>query len=123
MKTILALVVALTLQGCASLIPSFWDDNQSARIIDIEVKIRAIDCAHPQRYQIVPIQTDITWFQRYSAAKGGRQADVQALVEPMAETVNAWVVRDSGSQSYCQLKKRILTEQSERAARAVLGRY
>lgn len=123
-KLLLALCVMLS--GCTTLqswIPSFWDDNQSARIIDIQVKIQEINCTQPQDYQVRPILYDLEWFERYSRAKGHAQADVLRLTAPMKETVAAWVQRGNGSPAYCTLKKKILEQESERAAKAVLGRY
>ena len=127
MKRLFAILVAVSLlSGCSTIrewIPSFWDDNQSARIVDIQVKIAAINCTQPQDYQVKPIQQDLAWFIAYSRSKGFAQGDVVRLVEPMKTTVDAWVLRGQGSPAYCQLKKKILEQESERAAKAVLGRY
>ena len=123
---IITLVLAVALTGCAgisSVIPSFWDDNQSARIIDVRVRALAIDCSQPQAAQIKPIEQDLVWFLEYSRAKGFLQKDVIRLVEPMQEIVVGWVKRGEGSPAYCELKKRVLVQTSERAATAVLGRY
>jgi hypothetical protein len=77
----------------------------------------------PQLAQIKPIQQDLVWFVEYSQAKGFLQKDVIRLVTPMQETVDAWVTRGEGSRAYCELKKKILDESTQRAAKAVLGRY
>jgi hypothetical protein len=116
----------LALSGCATAVgwvPSFWDDNQSSRIIDIQVKINQIDCALPQAAQVKPIQFDLEWFKSYSTAKGVLQKDVIRLTAPMKETVDVWAKRGSGSTAYCELKKKILAEESRKAAAAVLGRW
>ena len=123
-KLIVALAVVLS--GCTTVqtwIPSFWDDNQSSRIVDVRVKVLAINCTQPQDYQVKPIQDDLVWFIEYSRAKGFTQGDVIRLVEPMKEIVDAWVKRGNGSPAYCELKKKMLIQTSERAAKAVLGRY
>lgn len=126
MNKLITLALVLMLSGCATVqswIPSFWDDNQSARVIDVRVKVLAINCTQPQDYQVLPIQQDLVWFIEYSRAKGVLQQDVIRLVEPMKTTVDAWVARGTGSVAYCELKKKILLQNSERAAKAVLGRY
>jgi len=126
--TALILVVSL-LAGCANLykyIPSFWDDNQSARIVDVRQKIHNIDCAKNQLPQADAIVQDIHWFQLYSDSKGRSQHDVLALIGPMAETAQDWAKRsreNEGSRTYCEIKKRVLIDQADRAASSVLGRW
>lgn len=126
MNKIFSLLLAVTLSGCATVtnwIPSFWDDNQSARIIDVAVKIQEINCTQPQLFQIKPIERDLIWFETYSKAKGTLQADVLRVIAPMQETVTAWVKREQGSQGYCKLKKELLEQQVKRASASILGRY
>ncbi len=133
MKTILALLTALALQGCAltaisSYIPSFWDDNQSQKIIDLRLNIERMDCKAPQLPQVSRIRDDILWFRLYSESKGSRQQDVIKLVAPMGETAEDWYKRVSAeghkdNPIYCELKKKVMIEQSTRAAKAVLGRF
>ena len=131
MKTIFAIIVAAVLSGCAGLsglIPSFWDDNQSAKIISVRLDIERLDCRAQQKPQVTKIRDDLEWFRLYSDSKGGRQADVLALTKPMTETVEDWYKRvntegHKDNAIYCDLKKRVLTEQSTRAAKAVLGRF
>jgi hypothetical protein len=121
--------VLLTVSGCSTVkswIPSFWDDNQSAKIVDIRVLATNVDCTQTQLPQVKNIQTNIVWFQLYSESKGWRQQDVLKLVAPMKETVDDWVKRSEekeGSKFYCETKKKIVLEQSKRAATAVLGRF
>jgi hypothetical protein len=131
MKKLLLVFTLLLLQGCAGLtglIPSFWDDNQSHRIISVRLDIERLDCKAQQKPQVERIRDDLTWFRLYSESKGGRQADVIALTKPMSETVEDWYKRvntdgHKDNPIYCDLKKRVLTEQSARAAKAVLGRF
>jgi hypothetical protein len=124
--------LVVSLSGCAAIdkaktwIPSFWDDNQSAKIVDIRFKSRQIDCTQPQLPQARAIQNDITWFELYSESKGSRQQDVLKLIAPMKETVDDWVKRSEnkeGSKTYCEIKKKMVEQQSKRAAEAVLGRF
>jgi hypothetical protein len=131
MKRTLLILTVLLLQGCAGLtglIPSFWDDNQSHRIISVRLDIERVDCKAQQLPQVTKIRDDLAWFRLYSESKGGRQADVIALTAPMTDTVEDWYKRVSleshkDNAIYCDLKKRVLTEQSTRAAKAVLGRF
>ena len=131
MKKLFAILSFTLLSGCAGLtglIPSFWDDNQSARIVSVRLDIERVDCKTTQLPQVTKIRDDLAWFKLYSESKGGRQADVIALTTPMAETVEDWYKRASteghrDNPIYCDLKKRVLQEQSARAAKAILGRF
>jgi hypothetical protein len=131
MKKILAIFAFASLSGCAGLtgmIPSFWDDNQSHRIISVRLDIERVDCKTEQRIQVTKIRDDLAWFRLYSESKGGRQADVIALTAPMTETVEDWYKRVSteghkDNAIYCDLKKQVLQAQAARAAKAVLGRF
>lgn len=129
MKKILLIAVVVMLSGCSTImskIPSFWDDNQSARIIDVRLRAEAVNCSEPQLPQIRQIAQDLRWFELYSQSKGLRQTDVLKLIKPMQETVKEWEERSSkqeGSKFYCETKKRIVSEQAKRAAEATLGRF
>ena len=131
MKKLLLVFALVLLQGCAGLtglIPSFWDDNQSARIVSVRLDIERLDCKAAQKLQVAKIRDDLEWFRLYSDSKGGRQADVSALTKPMTETVEDWYKRVAAeghrdNPIYCDLKKKVLQEQSARAAKAVLGRF
>ena len=109
-----------------NMIPSFWDDNQSARITTVRQHIEQIDCEQPQLPQALQIQSDILWFELYSESKGPRQADVRRLVAPMTESADDWVKRSregQGSKGYCEIKKKLLQAQARSAASAILGRF
>ena len=131
MKKLFAILSFALLSGCAGitgLIPSFWDDNQSSRIISVRLDIERVDCKAQQLPQVVKIRDDLAWFKLYSESKGGRQADVIALTTPMTETVEDGYKRVSteghkDNPIYCDLKRRVLQEQSARAAKAILGRF
>ncbi len=130
MKIIASIILAFAVSGCATVvawIPSFWDANQSARIVNIAVSADSIDCSGDQLAQAQSIQADIAWFVKYSETKGSRQQDVLRLVAPMQETVSDWASR-AGSQrgasfAYCEIKRTVLQQQSTRAAEAVQGRF
>jgi hypothetical protein len=127
MKNIFAacmLMVGLT--GCASLqnwIPSFWDDNQSHYITEVRLSVARLDCGHAQVPQVSRLSEDLMRFQLYSEAKGTLQKDVLRVIEPMQSTVKEWQQRGEGSRTYCELKKKLLTQQGERASKVILGRW
>ena len=131
MKKTLLILSVLLLQGCASLtglIPSFWDDNQSVKIVDVRLSLERLDCGQPQAAQLKPVRDNILWFQLYSASKGSRQTDVVKLTAPLSETVEEWYKRVSAegykeNKIYCGMKKKIAEEQATRAAKAILGRF
>lgn len=126
MKKLFAILAALTLSGCASVqnwIPSFWDDNQSMIIVTARLYTEQIDCSQPQLPQVLRVDQELRKFQMYSEAKGSLQKDVLRIVEPMKETTGEWVKRGEGSKTYCEIKKKLLAQQTERASKVILGRW
>jgi hypothetical protein len=133
MKRILAIAtVAVLLSGCSTMstvkgwIPSFWDDNQSAKIVDVRMSVEKLDCTQDHLPQVAKIRDDLLWFQLYSQSKGWRQDDVLRIIKPMQETVEDMYKRATdkqGSKMYCELKKKVMQTQAQRAATAVLGRF
>lgn len=129
MKFLAIITATLMLSGCSTIekwIPSFWDDNQSAKITDVRLQIDRLDCKGDQLAQVSVIRDDLRWFELYSQSKGRLQKDVLTLIGPMQETVEDMYKRNvqgKGSQPYCELKKKIMQQQAERAATGVLGRY
>lgn len=129
MRTLILILAAATLAGCANMykyIPSFWDDNQSRAITDVRLAVARLDCAEPHLAQAQQIKDRIDWFMLYSESKGRSQQDVIKLVEPMKATVDDFHKRSSekqGSKTYCELKKKVMIEQAQRAAGSVLGRW
>lgn len=124
-KSLATATLALALTGCA-MIPSFWDDNQSAKIVDVRQSVEKLDCTQPHAPQVKVIKENIEWFELYSESKGSRQKDVIALVAPMKETVDDFYKRSvekEGSKAYCEGKKRVMKTQASTAAEAVLGRF
>lgn len=129
MKQLVALSLVVLLTGCASVkewIPSFSDPNQSARIIDVRQSVAQLDCKQTHAPQVKKIKDNLDWFQLYSDSKGWRQNDVLKLVKPMQETVDDFYKRSNekqGSETYCEIKKKVMTTQAEKAASAILGRF
>lgn len=128
-KTMAVMFISLSLTGCATVkdwIPSFWDDNQSAKIVDVRASVDRLDCTQDQLPQVARIRDDLRWFELYSESKGWRQADVLRVIAPMKETVEDMYKRSQsaqGSKTYCELKKKVMQQQAARAAEAVLGRF
>jgi flagellar basal body L-ring protein FlgH len=130
MRILTVIMLSATLTGCATItswIPSFWDDNQSSRIINVRQTVANITCEPKTQLQDAEdLLWDIQWFKLYSESKGNRQQDVLRIVAPMEETVKDWYKRsekNEGSRAYCMSKKKILEKQSARAAEAILGRF
>ena len=129
MKRILLISCVVMLTGCSTVqswIPSFWDSNQSARIIDVRLSVDRIDCDRPQLAQAIQLRDQLRWFELYSKSKGSLQRDVLALIAPIQATTEDWYKRSldgQGSVGYCAIKKKILEQQTERAAKGIMGRW
>jgi hypothetical protein len=128
MKKIIAVLALLTLSACntvdvSTVVPSFWDDNQSRSIINSYQLAVNFDCKEPQAAQAQAIVKELQWFQLYSESKGFLQKDVLKLIEPMQTTAKEWAEREAPSEGYCKLKKQIMITQAKTAASAVLGRF
>lgn len=133
MKRVLATtILAASLSACSSFqditdfIPSFWDDNQSAKITDVYVKASTFGCDQPHLPQITALKQDLLWFELYSKSKGYLQKDVIKLIAPMQETVDDFYKRSKekeGSKVYCEAKKKILITQAKKSASGVMWRF
>lgn len=127
MKLYAVAVSCVGLVGCGTMnldIPSFWDDNQSARIIDVRKSVADLDCSQPHAPQVQTIRNHLQWFELYSESRGS--TDVARLVRPMQQTVEDFYQRSvntPGSQAYCESKKSMMVIQAKTIARAVLGRF
>ena len=129
MKKAFIILAVVVLSGCAQIktwVPSFWDDNQSRSIVDVQQSIHQLDCDQPHLAQAARIRSNLEWFRLYSVSKGWRQGDVMRLTDPMWLTVDDFYSRSKvtqGSKAYCTIKRQLLIQQSDRAASAVLGRF
>jgi hypothetical protein len=129
MKRILLISCVVMLTGCSTIqnwIPSFWDDNQSARITDVRLTVDRIDCSKDQLAQAAQLRDQLRWFELYSVSKGSLQKDVIKLIAPIQDTTEDWYKRSldgQGSVGYCNIKKKILEQQTARAAKGILGRW
>lgn len=128
---IITILTVIVLSGCANfnvnkIIPSFSDPNQSRAIVDVRQSIINLDCEKPQLAQVTVIRANTQWFDLYSESKGSRQTDVRDLVHPLAQTVEDFYQRvqvKDASPAYCEIKRKIMIEQSSRAATVILGRF
>jgi hypothetical protein len=101
MKKLIAILFVVALAGCSSLqtlIPSFNDTNQSARIIDVSLDVDLLDCDQPHAPQVKRIKDDLRWFQLYSESNGFRNKDVLNIIKPMQETVDDFYKRSQEKQ-------------------------
>jgi PBP1b-binding outer membrane lipoprotein LpoB len=127
MKHVVALLLVVTLTGCAGLLekfPSRWDANQAKVVTDIQQGAKRFDCKGDQLAQLTALDQNIEWFDIYAKTKPTR--DVAKLTKTMADTVNEFKDRASKgpvSPLYCDLKKKIIIQQSEIIAGAVQGRF
>ena len=127
MKQLVAVLLVVTLTGCAGLIekfPSRWDVNQAKVVTDIQQGAKRFDCKGDQLAQLTALDRDIEWFDIYAKTKPTR--DVAKLTKTMADTVNEFKDRAGKgpvSPLYCELKKKIIIQQSEIIAGAVQGRF
>jgi PBP1b-binding outer membrane lipoprotein LpoB len=127
MKQLVAVLLIVTLTGCAGLIekfPSRWDANQAKVVTDIQQGAKRFDCKGDQLAQLTALDRDVEWFDIYAKTKPTR--DVAKLTKTMADTVNEFKDRASKgpvSPLYCELKKKIIIQQSEIIAGAVQGRF
>lgn len=127
---LLSLVLVVALAGCAGIkdmIPSFNDTAQSVKIVDVRQSVAQLDCKQPHAPQVKVIKNNLQWFELYSESKGWRQNDVLRLIKPMQETVDDFYKRSTsekqGSETYCEIKKKLMATQAEKTASAILGRF
>ena len=127
MKKLVALSLVVLLTGCASVkswVPSFWDDSQSAKIVDVRQKVENLDCSKEHLPQVAAIRSDLQWFQLYSESKGWRQADVLRVIQPMQETVEDMYKRSQTelvSKVYCEIKINVIHQNTKRSAEDLIG--
>lgn len=127
MKKILAVLIVLSLAGCASImekIPSRWDVNQAKVITDLQQQSRHFDCKGDQAQQLKLLSKDLEWFDIYAQTKPTR--DISKLTATVNETVKEFQDRLSKgpvSPLYCDIKVKIIKQQIEIIAGSVQGRF
>ena len=123
----LIVILAISLSGCSSLldyIPSRWDVNQAKSITDIQQQAKRFDCKGDQVAQINSLDQNVEWFVIYSKTKPTR--DITKLTDTIQKTVGEYKERlKTGPVSplYCDLKRKIIIQQTEILAGSVQGRF
>jgi PBP1b-binding outer membrane lipoprotein LpoB len=127
MKKILVVLAFLSLTGCASImeyIPSSWDVNQAKMITDIQLEVRHFDCKADLKPQVDQLARDVEWFDIYAKTKPTR--DIAKLTGTITDTVKELqdrVNKGPVSPLYCDLKKKIIQQQTDIIAKSVQGRF
>jgi PBP1b-binding outer membrane lipoprotein LpoB len=127
MKRLLLIIAFLSLTGCASImeyIPSSWDVNQAKVITDIQQQVRHFDCKAELAPQVNKLAQDVEWFDIYAKTKPTR--DIAKLTGTITDTVKELQDRVKAgpvSPLYCDLKKKIIQQQSDILAKSVQGRF
>jgi hypothetical protein len=128
MKHLVILSAIVLLQGCSTVqsvkdwIPSRWDVNQAKVITDLRQQTYNFDCKQDQPAQLKAITANLQWFQLYSESKGTK--DVNKLLDTMRATVKEFSDRPQPvSAIYCDIKKKVMIQQVDIAAKTVQGRF
>jgi hypothetical protein len=127
MKRLIAVVAFLSLTGCASvmdMIPSRWDVNQAKAITDIQLEVNHFDCRADLKPQVDQLARDVEWFDIYAKTKPTR--DIAKLTGTVTDTVKELqdrVNKGPVSPMYCDLKLKIIKQQTEILTGSVQGRF
>ena len=127
MKRLIAIIAFLSLTGCASImemIPSGWDVNQAKVITDIQQQVKHFDCKADLASQVNKLAQDVEWFDIYANTKPTR--DISRLTGTITDTVKELqdrVAKGPVSPLYCDLKKKIIQQQTDIIAKSVQGRF
>lgn len=120
MKKIISALIVLSLTGC-SMIPSFYDDNESLLAVDVRQSVARMTCTDNVREQVITVDKSIERLALYSESKGSD--DVGEAIAMMRKTTTGMLEKETISSAYCGLKKKVLVEQSGSVATAIMGRY
>jgi uncharacterized protein YceK len=125
MKKLITILAVLTLSGCSSLldyIPSRWDVNQAKVTTDLRQSTHNFNCKGDQLAQLKVIAEQVEWFDLYAESKGTK--DVAKLTATMKGTVTEFQNRPQPvSALYCDLKKKLMSQQADIIAKTVQGRF
>jgi PBP1b-binding outer membrane lipoprotein LpoB len=127
MKRLLVVLAFLSLTGCSTImeyIPSSWDVNQAKVITDIQQQSRNFDCKADLAPQIKRLAHDVEWFDIYAKTKPTR--DIAKLTGTITTTVKEFqerVAKGPVSPLYCDLKMKVIRQQSDILAKSVQGRF
>ena len=128
MKALAIISLAVMLQGCTAIvavkdwIPSRWDVNQAKVITDLRQQTHNFDCKLDQVAQLKSISSNLQWFHLYSDSKDTK--DVNKILDTMRATVKEFQERPQPvSAIYCDIKKKLMIQQVDIAAKTVQGRF
>ena len=128
MKRLVILSAIVLLQGCAAVIavkdfiPSRWDVNQAKVVTDLRQQTQNFDCKQDHASQLKAITANLQWFQLYSESKDTK--DVKKLLDTMRATVKEFADRPQPvSPIYCDIKRKLMIQQADIAAKTVQGRF
>jgi hypothetical protein len=127
MKKLLIACAFFALSGCAGImekIPSRWDANQARVITDIQVQAKHFDCRGDQAQQLRLLALNVEWFETYARTKPTR--DISKLTGTVTATVKEYQDRlKTGpvSPMYCDIKLKIIKQQTDILAGSVQGRF
>jgi hypothetical protein len=116
---ILVLSIALMISGC-SMIPSFWDDNESWSVAKIRHSVDTLNCSGNYVPQVNALVSDIRFLQLYSESKGSD--DLGEMISPMMDTARG-LQKMTVNETFCKLKKKQLAKQSAIIADATMERF
>ena len=126
-KKLLVILALVMLTGCASIvdmIPSRWDANQARVITDIQVQVTHFDCKGDQTQQLKSLALNVEWFEVYANTKPTK--DIAKLTKVMSDTVKEYkerLAKGPVSPLYCDLKVKIIKQQTDILAGSVQGRF
>lgn len=127
MKKLIVILAVVGLTGCASvmeMIPSRWDVNQAKVITDIQVQTNHFDCKGDQAAQLKSLAISVEWFDTYAKTKPTK--DIGKLTGTIVTTVKEYQDRlKTGpvSPMYCDIKLKIIKQQTDILAGSVQGRF
>ena len=127
MKQLLVVLAFTGLTGCDSImemIPSRWDANQARVITDIQVQVKHFDCRGDQTQQLGSLALNVEWFDIYAKTKPTK--DIAKLTGTITATVKEYQDRLKAgpvSPLYCDLKVKIIKQQTDMLAGSVQGRF
>ncbi len=128
MKLLAAILVSVTLSGCAavgaitSFFPSKWDPNEAAAITDIRQQVRQLDCSDQTklRQQMTTLQQRVDWLELYSDSR--KNEDILKITKLFEITLKGMSDRKEMSKFFCESKVKIMIKESDAIATAAQGR-
>ena len=123
MKIVTTILATMMLASCGIPSISFYDDNESLLAVQVRGAAESLDCAYKQEPQVRQIQNRVNTLLYYSEAK--KSKDLQEMILPMKETVDKFHFRilKHDSITFCEIKKKLIVQQSKTISDAVMSRF